>query len=235
MRSHARDARSAQTCHRGQCLRVGARFHWVRQHQRRFCVSRKRLADLFDPLDYRGLADTSELQTLAKGACAPEEKAQPISLQQTPSQNIEAKVQLLASQNALPVMYAADNPDIEPGGPLYKRGDVLDISTALKKLGLSSDMTSIALSTTQEQFAGTVPSVPFQMNIEGLFYNKKIFAQHGISRADDVHAAPGRRGQAQGRRSPSIQRFWCVRMADQPLGRHPFVPRAGPERHEGGG
>jgi raffinose/stachyose/melibiose transport system substrate-binding protein len=122
-----------------------------------------------------------ELQTLAKGACAPEEKAQPISLQQTPSQNLEAKVQLLASQNALPLMYAADNPDIEPGGTLYKRGDVLDISTALKKLGLSSDMTSIALSTTQEQFAGTVPSVPFQMNIEGLFYNKKIFAQHGIT------------------------------------------------------
>ncbi len=122
-----------------------------------------------------------ELQTLAKGACAPEEKAQPISLQQTPSQNIEAKVQLLASQNALPVMYAADNPDIEPGGTLYKRGDVLDISTALKKLGLSSDMTSIAQSTTQEQFAGTVPSVPYQMNIEGLFYNKKIFAQHGIT------------------------------------------------------
>ena len=42
-------------------------------------------------------------------------------------------------------------------------------------------MTSIALSTTQEQFVGTVPSVPFQMNIEGLFYNKKIFAQHGIT------------------------------------------------------
>ena len=62
----------------------------------------------------------AELQTLAKGACAPEEKAQPISLQQTPSQNIEAKVQLLASQNALPVMYAADNPDIEPGGSLLR-------------------------------------------------------------------------------------------------------------------
>jgi raffinose/stachyose/melibiose transport system substrate-binding protein len=121
-----------------------------------------------------------ELQTLAKGACAPEAAAQPISLQQTPSQNIEAKVQLLASQNALPLMYAADNPDIEPGGSLYKRGDVLDIEKALQGLGLASDMTSIATTTTQAQFAGTVPSVPFQMNIEGLFYNKKIFAKYGI-------------------------------------------------------
>jgi raffinose/stachyose/melibiose transport system substrate-binding protein len=122
-----------------------------------------------------------ELDSLAKGACAPEAKAQPLSLQTTPSQNIEAKIQLLASENALPFLYAADNPDIEPGGSLYKRGDVLDIATALKNLGVASDMTSIALSTTEAQFAGTVPSVPFQMNIEGIFYNKKIFAEHGIT------------------------------------------------------
>ena len=123
----------------------------------------------------------AELQKLASGACASEAKAQPLSLQQTPSQNIEAKIQLLASQNALPFLYAADNPDIEPGGSLYKKGDVLDIATALKNLGIGTDMTSIATSTTKAQFAGTVPSVPFQMNIEGMFYNKKIFAEHGIT------------------------------------------------------
>lgn len=122
-----------------------------------------------------------ELNALAKGACAPEAKAQPLSLQTTPSQNMEAKVQLLASQNALPFMYAADNDDIEPGGALLKRGDVLNIETALQSLGVANDMTSIALSTTEAQFAGTVPSVPFQMNIEGIFYNKKIFAEHGIT------------------------------------------------------
>jgi raffinose/stachyose/melibiose transport system substrate-binding protein len=122
-----------------------------------------------------------ELQTLAKGACAPEQKADPISLQQTPSQNMEAKIQLLASQNALPLMYAADNTDIEPGGVLYKKGDVLDVAKALTGLGVGRDMTAIAKSTTEAQFAGTVPSVPFQMNIEGLFYNKKIFKAHGIS------------------------------------------------------
>ena len=57
---------------------------------------------------------------------------------------------------------------------------MLDIEKALQGLGLASDMTSIATTTTQAQFAGTVPSVPFQMNIEGLFYNKKIFAKYGI-------------------------------------------------------
>jgi raffinose/stachyose/melibiose transport system substrate-binding protein len=122
-----------------------------------------------------------ELKALAKGACAPEEKVQPLSFQSVPSQTVEAKIQLLASQNSLPLLYVAGNPDIEPGGSLYKRGDVLDIATALKGLGIASDMTSIATATTQAQFAGTVPSVPFQMNIEGLFYNKKIFAENGIS------------------------------------------------------
>ena len=94
---------------------------------------------------------------------------------------MEAKIQLLGSQDALPLMYAADNPDIEPGGVLVKRGDVLDVLTELQALGVASDMTSIAASTTKEQFAGTVPSVPFQMNVEGLFYNKKIFAKYGIT------------------------------------------------------
>ncbi|HTW07968.1 MAG TPA: extracellular solute-binding protein [Acidimicrobiales bacterium] len=122
-----------------------------------------------------------ELEVLAKGACAAEEKAQPISLQTTPSQNMEAKVQLLASENALPFMYAANPGDVEPGGSLYKRGDVLNIAAALQHLGVANDMTSIALSTTKAQFGGTVPSVPFQMNIEGIFYNKKIFAEHGIT------------------------------------------------------
>ncbi|HTX00467.1 MAG TPA: extracellular solute-binding protein [Acidimicrobiales bacterium] len=121
------------------------------------------------------------LQLLAKGACASEAKALPLSIQQVPSQNIESKIQLEASQNALPLLYAADNTDIEPGGDLYTKGDVLDISSALQGLGVASDMTSIAKSTTEQQFVGTVPSVPFQMNIEGLFYNKKIFAKYGIS------------------------------------------------------
>jgi len=122
-----------------------------------------------------------ELQTLANGLCSSEAKAQPLSIQQTPSADIEAKVQLLGSQNDLPLLYAADNSDIIPGGDFYQKGDVLNIETALQKLGVSSDMTSIALSTTKAQFQGGVPSVPFQMNIEGLFYNKKIFANHGIS------------------------------------------------------
>jgi len=105
----------------------------------------------------------------------------PISLQSTPDANLQQKVQLLAGQNDLPFMYAADNTTIIPGGTYYKTGNVLDIGKALDKLGVSDDMTAVAKSTIQQTFDGTVPSVPFQFNIEGLFYNKKIFAEHGIT------------------------------------------------------
>jgi raffinose/stachyose/melibiose transport system substrate-binding protein len=123
----------------------------------------------------------AELNKLAAGSCKPEASAMPISLQSTPDANLQQKIQLLAGQNDLPFMYAADNTTIIPGGTYYKTGNVLDIGKALDKLGIADDMTAVAKSTIQQTFDGTVPSVPFQFNIEGLFYNKKIFAEHGIS------------------------------------------------------
>ena len=121
------------------------------------------------------------LKQLASGVCKAENKALPLSIQQTPSANINQKVQLLAGQNALPLMYAADNTTVIPGGAYYKNGEVLQIDKALAKINASSDMTAVAKSTIQQTFKNTVPNVPFQFNIEGLFYNKKIFADNGIT------------------------------------------------------
>jgi raffinose/stachyose/melibiose transport system substrate-binding protein len=123
----------------------------------------------------------AELKKLAAGPCKAEASKMPISVQLTPDTNLQQKIQLLAGQNDLPFMYAADNTTIVPGGTYYKTGNVLDISKALSQLGVSSDMTPVAESTIKQTFDNTVPSVPFQFNIEGLFYNKKIFAQHHIS------------------------------------------------------
>lgn len=123
----------------------------------------------------------AELNKLAAGACKSEASAMPISLQQTPDTNLQQKIQLLAGQNDLPFMYAADNTTIVPGGTYYKTGNVLDISKALSQLGVSGDMSAVAESTIKQTFDNTVPSVPFQFNIEGLFYNKKIFAEQHIS------------------------------------------------------
>ena len=122
-----------------------------------------------------------ELKTLASTTCKSEATAMPIRLQQTSDTVLQEKDELLAGNNDLPFMYAADNTTIIPGGTYYKTGNVLDIATALSKAGVSSDMTALAASTLKQQFQGTSPSVPFQFNIEGIFYNKKIFAENGIT------------------------------------------------------
>jgi raffinose/stachyose/melibiose transport system substrate-binding protein len=122
-----------------------------------------------------------ELQTLAKDACKSEATAMPISLQQTSDAELQEKDEVLGEANDLPFMYAADNSTIVPGGTYYKTGNVLDIATALSQLGVSDDMTALAESNIKETFDGTTPSVPFQFNVEGIFYNKKIFAEHGIT------------------------------------------------------
>jgi raffinose/stachyose/melibiose transport system substrate-binding protein len=122
-----------------------------------------------------------ELQSLAKDACKSEATAMPISLQQTSDAELQEKDEVLGEANDLPFMYAADNTTIVPGGTYYKTGNVLDIATALSQLGVSDDMTALAESNIKETFDGTTPSVPFQFNVEGIFYNKKIFAEHGIT------------------------------------------------------
>ncbi len=122
-----------------------------------------------------------ELKSLASSACKSEASAMPISLQQTSNAVLQEKDELLAGNNNLPFMYAADNTTIIPGGTYYKSGNVLDIASALSKAGASKDLTALAASTLKQQFQGTSPSVPFQFNIEGIFYNKKIFAENGIS------------------------------------------------------
>ena len=122
-----------------------------------------------------------ELKTLASGACKSQAASMPLSLQQTSDAVLQEKDELLAGNNNLPFMYAADNTTIIPGGTYYKSGNVLDIGKALAQAGVSKDMTALAASTLKQQFQGTSPSVPFQFNIEGIFYNKKIFAQNGIT------------------------------------------------------
>ena len=69
-------------------------------------------------------------KSLAAGACKAENDALPLKIDQTPSANMQQKIQLLAGQNALPVMFAAGTSLIAPGGDLDKAGQVLNIKDA---------------------------------------------------------------------------------------------------------
>ena len=63
---------------------------------------------------------------------------------------------------------------------LVKAGDVVNFQAELTKLGVISDVEPAAISTIQNLYGGFYV-LPDEFNIEGIFYNKKIFAQRGIS------------------------------------------------------
>lgn len=120
------------------------------------------------------------LNDLAAGECKAENDALPLAIEQTPGTNMQQKVQLLAGQDALPVFFAANNPFIVPGGALQEAGQVADFEEVLTDLGVIDQVTPAARSTLDKLFDGTFPSLPFQFNIEGIFYNKQIFADNGL-------------------------------------------------------
>ena len=120
------------------------------------------------------------MEALAAGACSAENKALPLSVSTVPQTELNQKIQLLAGQNALPVMYAGGGtPTLT--AQLYKAGDVLNIGTALAKLGVLNMVEPAAISTVKAQFGGQFVVLPFDYNIEGIWYNKKIFAANGIT------------------------------------------------------
>lgn len=118
----------------------------------------------------------AELKSLAAGKCQTEGKDLPVDVQQSPSSDIQQKIQLLAGQGALPALFAAGNSFIDKGGDLQKNGQVMDLEQTI-----GDKVTPAAKSTLHQLYSGTMPSLPFQYNIEGIWYNKKIFSDHGIA------------------------------------------------------
>jgi raffinose/stachyose/melibiose transport system substrate-binding protein len=120
-----------------------------------------------------------ELRKLAAGACAAENKALPLQVDTVPQSSLDQKLQLLAGQGALPAMFAAGNAPATTK-TLAKAGDLVDLQSALTKLGVIQDVQPAAISTIKALYGGFVV-LPTEYNIEGIFYNKQIFARHGIS------------------------------------------------------
>lgn len=121
-----------------------------------------------------------ELKNLASGSCSAENKALPLQIQNVAQANVVQQVTLLASQNALPDQFIAGTAMVQPSGALGKNGLVVNFETALKKLGVWNDIDPVAASTVTSVY-GQMVSLPYQYNIEGIFYNKKIFSQLGLS------------------------------------------------------
>ncbi len=95
----------------------------------------------------------------------------------TPTQLIQ-QIQLLAGQGALPILY--NTPAIDLLAQLQKNGEVLDLASTFQQLGVSQEIVPAALALLKKIFNGQFISLPFELNIEGFWYNKQIFAQNSL-------------------------------------------------------
>lgn len=121
-----------------------------------------------------------ELGTLADGVCSAENDAMPLESETVAQADVVQRTTLLASQDALPVMFVAGTAQIKPDGDLGKNDLVLDYEEKLTELGVWDDILPAAASTVKAAYGGSVTSLPFQYNVEGVWYNKQLFADNGI-------------------------------------------------------
>ncbi|TYP73142.1 ABC transporter substrate-binding protein [Paenibacillus methanolicus] len=89
------------------------------------------------------------------------------------------KIQLLAASNDLPELFS-----FESGKPLEVLADngfVLDIEQAFKELGLYEKLNPAAVKLLKSMVGGKgLYALPLEMNIEGFWYNKALFAEYGL-------------------------------------------------------
>ncbi|WP_291050456.1 extracellular solute-binding protein [Herbiconiux sp.] len=143
---------------------------------------------------YLSLAENTAVQDtltgLSTGACATQQEALPLSITTQPQAGIDQQLQLLGGQGALPVVFAAGNSpqvikDLDSGG------QVLDIGSTFDDLGIADDIIPAAKSTIEALYGSQIV-LPTEFNVEGIWYNKKIFADNGIQAPatwDDLLAA----------------------------------------------
>jgi raffinose/stachyose/melibiose transport system substrate-binding protein len=119
------------------------------------------------------------LTTMSKGACKAANDALPLKVETVPQASLDQKLQLLAGQNALPVQFAAGNaPALTQ--QLARSGKVADLETKLKELGVLDQLEPAAVSTIKALYGGELEVLPYEYNIEGIFYNKKLFQENGL-------------------------------------------------------
>lgn len=118
------------------------------------------------------------LDALASGSCTAENDAAPLEVNSVPQADLDAQIQLLATQDGLPPMFSAGGNPAE-GAKLAKAGYLVDFDKALTELGVRDKVAEGAVSTIKKLYGGSFSFLPYQYNIEGIFYNKELFEKNG--------------------------------------------------------
>nr|WP_235483325.1 extracellular solute-binding protein [Leifsonia sp. Leaf325] len=119
------------------------------------------------------------LTALSTDECSAENKALPLKVTTQPQASYDQQLQLLAGQNALPVLMASGNTP-QVAKDLNKGGKLVDVEAALDDLGKSDAIIPAAKSTIDALYDGGQYVLPTEFNVEGIWYNKKVFADNGI-------------------------------------------------------
>ena len=118
------------------------------------------------------------LQSLGEQQCKTQNDALPLKVETVPQTQLDQQVQLRAGQGALPLQFGAQNPDFMK--QLAENGQIVDLEKALTDLGKIDQVQPAAISTVKALFGGLY-ELPYEYNIEGIWYNKQLFADNGIA------------------------------------------------------
>ena len=120
-----------------------------------------------------------QLDALAADACSAENEALPLEHRTIAQADTVQQVTLLASQDALPSHFIAGTAQVRPDGDLGAGGLVMDYEEAFKEAGIWDNILPAAASTVQNVY-GQMVSMPYQYNLEGIWYNREIFDELGL-------------------------------------------------------
>lgn len=124
------------------------------------------------------VADT--FTTLGEEVCAPDGGVAPLEITTQPQASFDQQLQLLAGQDALPSIFAAGNsPQVIKD--IHESGQLVDIDAELEALGEGEAIIPAARSTLEALYGGEVYVLPTEFNVEGIWYNKQLFADNGIA------------------------------------------------------
>ncbi|GAA1011633.1 ABC transporter substrate-binding protein [Acrocarpospora pleiomorpha] len=98
----------------------------------------------------------------------------------TPQTDLDQKLQLLGAQNSLPVLFNAPNTPAAQA-EMGQSGKAVDLEAKLTELGVIGQVSPAAIAVIKQLQGGKMYALPFELNMEGIWYNKKIFADNGIT------------------------------------------------------
>lgn len=136
-----------------------------------------------ESFEYLSLAENTAVkdtfEALGATTCSAPEQESPLNVTSQPQESVDQQLQLLAGQDALPSIFAAGNsPQIIKD--IHGAGQLVDIGAELDALGQGESLLPAARSTIEALYDGNVYVLPTEFNVEGIWYNKQLFADNAI-------------------------------------------------------